>query len=158
MEIVVGLRSYRLTSLVIAVIGLACAAYAFTLPLGSLNNPGAGVWPLVLGVTLTVAALLLFFFEKTGEDYEPLTKRSWIILAAFGVMAGFAFLFSMVGLTIPSLLLCIVWMKFFAHESWLTSIGLGVLFTAVFVAVFGVLLRVPMPSDPVLNVILEAVR
>lgn len=153
-----SIRLYSLTSLVLVVIGVACALYAATLPLGTLKNPGAGVWPLALGIGLAVSSLVLFFFEKSGDDYEPLTKRSWIIVAAFMVMAGFAALFSMMGLTVPSLLLCVIWMKFFANETWLTSLGLGVAFTAVFVLVFGVLLRVPMPSDPVLNAILEAVR
>lgn len=158
MEIGVRIQRYRLTSLVLAAIGIACAAYAATLPLGTLGSPGAGVWPLILGIVLAVAAIVLFFFERDASDYEPLTKRSWIVVAAFGVMAGFAALFSVIGLTIPSLLLCILWMKFLANESWATSIGLGVLFTAVFVLVFGILLRVPMPSDPILNMILEAVR
>lgn len=150
------LRRYKLVSLALVLVGAGVAAHSVTLPLGSVSNPGAGAWPLVLGVALAGASLALALIERDPDSYEPLTRRTWLVAAALVAMGGFAVLFTLFGLTIASLVLSLVWLRFFAKESWALTAGLAVLFTVVFVGVFGVLLRVPMPLDPVLELITGA--
>ena len=68
-------------------------------------------------------------------------------------MAGFIVAFTLIGLTIPCFVLSLVWLRWMAGESWKLSLLLAVFLTAAFVMVFSVLLAVPMPQDPVLNLL-----
>lgn len=144
---------FRLNSLVVATLGVVLCVMALQLPLGTFAAPGAGMWPLLISATLTVIALVLLFTEGDGHDYEPLTKRSWITLIGFVWIAAFIVMFTYVGLTISAFVFSFVWLRWLAKESWrITLIGsLG--FTVAFVVIFGVLLRVPMPHDPVLSLL-----
>lgn len=144
---------YRANSVVVVLFASACAVYALSLPMGSLSNPGAGMWPFIISMVMGIAALALLITERSSEDYEPLSKRTWIIVAGFGLMALFVLGFTNLGLTLPSLL-SFVWMRWMAGESWRTSIILSILFTAIYVVTFSILLGVPMPYDVILDPLL----
>lgn len=147
-------HAYRLNSLVIALVGVGAAVYALSLPIGTLAQPGSGLWPLVVSVVLTLSAIALLVAERDPEDYEPMVVRTFIALAGFALLALFILGFQLMGLTIPSLLLVFVWMRWLARESWTVSALVAVISTVVFVVVFVVLLGVPMPKDPVLSLLI----
>ncbi|MER5625210.1 tripartite tricarboxylate transporter TctB family protein [Streptosporangium sp. NPDC002544] len=146
------IRLYRLNSLVIMLFALGVMAYALSLPLGGLQQPGAGMWPLAVSVVMALAALGLLVGERDDGDYEPLTRRTWIIVAGFGLMGAFIVIFSIAGLTLASFLMCLVWLRFMAEYRWRTSLVLSIALTAIAVLTFSVMLGIPMPHD-VLNVL-----
>ncbi len=153
MEMQLRKHLFRTTSVVIVLAALACVVYSLSLPMGSLASPGAGMWPFLVSCGMGIAALVTLVTEKDASAYEPLSKRTWIIVAGFGLMIAFIFAFSAVGLTLSCLALTIVWLRWMAHESWAVTLILGVGLTALFVVGFDILLGVPMPNDILLNII-----
>ncbi|MEV0972014.1 tripartite tricarboxylate transporter TctB family protein [Microtetraspora glauca] len=141
------IRLYRLNSLVVMLFALGVMGYALSLPLGDLQQPGAGMWPLAVSVVMALAALGLLVGERDDGDYEPLTRRTWIIVAGFGLMGAFIVIFSIAGLTLASFLMCLVWLRFMAEYRWRTSLVLSIALTAIAVLTFSVLLGIPMPHD-----------
>lgn len=137
----------------VLVFALATAAYAFTLPMGTLQQPGAGAWPVGLAVVMAVAAVVLLVTERDVSDYEPPTRRTWVSVAGFAIMLAFIGIFAIAGLTLASLFLCLVWLRWMAREPWPLTILLSIAFTLGFVLVFSVALRIPFPRDVVLRLV-----
>ncbi len=144
---------FRLNSLAVALLGVVCMMMALQLPVGTPQTPGAGMWPLLVSIGLTAAALFILFTEHDGSDYESLTRRSLISLIGFVWIAAFVVMFELFGFTISSFVFSVVWLRFLARESWRFTLIAAPLFTVSFVLIFSVLLRVPVPHDPVLSLI-----
>lgn len=142
---------FRLNSLAVALLGVGCLMMSLQLPLGTAQTPGPGLWPALVSVGLTAVAVFVLVTERDGADYEPLTKKSVVSVLGFGWIAVFVVLFSAIGFTSASLVFSIVWLRFFARESWKFTLVVSPLFTISFVVIFSVLLRVPVPHDPVLS-------
>jgi uncharacterized BrkB/YihY/UPF0761 family membrane protein len=121
------------------------------LPLGTLQTPGAGMWPLLVSAALIAVAVFILFTERDGEDYESLTRRSFVSLLGFLWIGVFVVMFTHLGFTISSFVFSVVWLRYFARESWKFTLISSPLFTVAFVVIFSVLLRVPVPFDPVLS-------
>ena len=147
------LSRFRLNSLAVALLGVFCLMMSLQLPLGTAQAPGPGMWPALVSVGLTAVAVFVLLTERDGSDYESLTKRSFVSLFGFAWIAVFIVLFTQVGFTLASLIFSVVWLRFFARESWRFTIIASVLFTVAFVVIFSVLLRVPVPHDPVLSLL-----
>lgn len=145
---------FRTTSVVIVLAALACVVYSLSLPMGTPASPGAGMWPFLVSCVMGIAALVTLVTEKDSSAYEPLSRRTWIIVIGFALMAAFIVAFVFVGLTLSCLALTIVWLRWMAKESWTVTLILSIGLTALFVVSFGILLGVPMPDDIVLNLIL----
>lgn len=146
-------KKYRLVSLVILTAAVMSIGYSLTLPLGTPASPGAGAWPLILSAGMGVAALVTLVTEKDGKDYEPVSRRTWIIVVGFGLMAAFVVAFTLVGLTLSCFALMLVWLRWMARESWKLSLLVAAGCTLLFVVGFDILLKVPMPVDPVVSLI-----
>lgn len=144
---------FRLNSLAIALLGAVCMVMALQLPIGTPQAPGAGMWPLLVSAGLTLTSLFILFTEHDASDYESLTRRSFISLAGFVWIAVFVVMFSKLGFTIAALVFSVVWLRFLARESWRLTLIASPLFTVSFVLIFSVLLRVPVPHDPVLSLL-----
>lgn len=146
-------HAYRSSSLVIALIGLGAGIYALSLPLGTLAQPGSGLWPLMVSCLLTLSALYLLFSENDPGDYEPVMARTLVAVFGFLLLAAFIIGFQFVGLTIPSIVLIFVWLRWLAGEPWRLALLVSLGATVLFVVVFVVLLSVPVPNDPILNLL-----
>lgn len=145
--------AYRANSFVVLLLGLAAALYASTLKVGTLASPGAGLWPLAVSVALVAFAAILLVTERDTDDYEPLEKRTVIVVLAVLLLAGFVIGFSAIGLSIPAFLLLFIWLRWLAGESWMLTLIVSLVGAAAFVVVFVVLLGVQVPSDPVLSLL-----
>lgn len=148
------LRSrFRLVSLFIVLLGGVFLWMSLQLPLGTFQAPGAGMWPVLVSGFLIATAIFVLFTERDGADYEGLTKRSIVSVLGFVWIGAFVVMFTLIGLTLSSLIFSLVWLKFFARESWRFTLIATVVFTVAFVVIFPVLLGVPTPHDPVLSLI-----
>lgn len=144
---------FRLNSLFVALLGVLFLVLSLQLPIGTLQAPGAGMWPLLISCVVIVTALFIVFTERDGSDYESLTKRSVISVLGFIWIGTFIVLFTTIGFTLSSLIFSVVWLRFLARESWKFTVIASVLFTVAFVLIFSVALGVPVPRDPVLSFI-----
>lgn len=153
-EVGFKLQPFQISTIVIALVGAGCAIYGFTLGLGTLAQPRAGAWPFLIGLGMFIAALVLFFTERDNSDYEAFSKQSLVILAGFGLMIAYILLFKYAGFTLATLLISIAWLRWMAREPWRFVLWYSVAQTALFVVIFSILLAVPMPADPIVNLIL----
>ncbi|WP_448811763.1 tripartite tricarboxylate transporter TctB family protein [Agromyces bauzanensis] len=147
------LSRFRLSSLVVVLIGVAFLVMSLQLPIGTFQTPGAGMWPMLVSIALIVAAVFLLITEPDGADYEPLTRRTLISVLGFLWIAAFVVMFQAVGFTFASLIFSVVWLRFLARESWKFTLIASPVFTIAFVLIFSVALGVPVPHDPVLSFI-----
>ncbi|NLA65304.1 MAG: hypothetical protein GX862_05145, partial [Leucobacter sp.] len=93
---------FRLNSFTVAVLGVICMVMSMQLPLGTLQTPGAGMWPLLVSAALIAVAVFILFTERDGEDYESLTRRSFVSLLGFLWIGVFVVMFTHLGFTISS--------------------------------------------------------
>jgi len=134
-------------------LGAFAAWLAFGLNVGSLTDPGPGLWPLTVAVLLVVAgagiivsaAIAKRRSATTSNGTEAFTSGTFAVLAAAGGLAVYASLFEIVGFEVPTLLLLFAWLRFLGRESWLSSAVIAVVATVVAYALFILGLGVPLP-------------
>ena len=158
MKMEIRQHRFRGVSLGVLLFAIACAIYSFSLPMGSLGNPGAGVWPAGLSIGLAISSLMLLVTERSGDDYEPLTKRTVVVVGGFALMAVFTLIFSATGLGLATLVLSLIWLRWLAGESWKTTVILSISFSVAFVVIFDLLLKLPMPRDLIIAWLIEGIR
>lgn len=141
-----GGPAYQVVAAVIGiVVGLGAAVLAFGYGLGSLREPGPGLWPFVTSVVIVVMSVLLLAVGRGLTDAEKFTRAS--VLAGVGAVTFIAFgvLMPLTGFEIPALLLGVIWLRFLGGESWRSTISISVATTVVFYVLFLYGLRIPLP-------------
>ena len=129
-------------------LGAVAAWLSFGLNVGSLTDPGPGLWPLIVAglLVLTGAGIVVVAVRAQRSDgTEAFTRGVFPMLAAAAGLAVYASLFEIVGFEIPTLLLLFAWLRFLGRESWLSSAVIAVVATAVAYALFILGLGVPLP-------------
>lgn len=132
-------------ALVALVIGIAGAVLASGYGLGSPRDPGPGLWPFIISVGIAALGALLLVFGRGLTDTEVFSRSSLLPLVGLATFFGVAVLLPVIGFEIPSLLLCLVWLRWLGGESWRTSIAVSVGTVAVFYVLFLYGLRIPLP-------------
>ncbi|GAA1904799.1 tripartite tricarboxylate transporter TctB family protein [Nocardioides lentus] len=127
------------------VVGVGGIVLSLGYGLGTLREPGAGLWPLIVSVLVTSLSVLLLLVGRTLEDTERFRRASLLPLAGAASFVVFAFLLPVIGFEIPALLLCVVWLRFLGGETWRSTVVVSVLTVAAFYALFLYGLRVPLP-------------
>jgi putative tricarboxylic transport membrane protein len=121
---------------------------AWQVPVGSLRMPGAGFFPLLLGVTLGVLSLLLLGTSLLGAGSDAIDvrpeRREVVQLTASIFVA--VFLFERAGFLLTMALFVAVVMKILGTMSWATAIVFAVLGSVVAYVVFGRVLLIALPS------------
>lgn len=132
-------------ALVALVVGIGAMVLAVDYGLGSLRRPGPGLWPFIIAVLITVLAVALLAVGRHLADTEQFTRASF--LPAVGVLTFIAlgFLLPVIGFELPSLLLCVVWLRFLGGESWRSTAVVSVCTVAAFYFLFLYGLRIPLP-------------
>jgi putative tricarboxylic transport membrane protein len=132
-------------ALVGLVIGVGAAGMAYGYGLGSLRQPGPGLWPFVVSVVIVVLSVLLLAVGRGLDDSEKFTRSSVLAAAGAITFVAFGLLMPLIGFEIPAVLLCVVWLRFLGGESWRNTVVISVLTTAVFYLLFLYGLRIPLP-------------
>lgn len=143
----------RACSLILLGIALAACFGSFQYEVGTFNNPGPGLFPLVLGVVLGVLSLIILaggIVAKRAAVQGGVGAggRSIVSKEAFYVvlaLIGFGFLLVPLGFIITTFAVFAALLRFVTNQKWLTVIiGALVLALGAYV-VFDVLLGVPLP-------------
>lgn len=126
-------------------VGIVCIIAAVQLPLGTMSKPGAGLWPLVCGISIVLASGALLVFCRRIEHPEKFTRNIWAVGLGVASLAAFAALLPLFGFEIPLLLLVFLWLKVLGSENWRTSILVSIGCTAGFYLLFILGLRLTIP-------------
>lgn len=126
-------------------IGLVGAVLAYGYGLGSLREPGPGLWPFVVSVVIAGLSALLLLVGRGLGDAEKFTRSSILVALGAVTFAAFGFPMPTIGFEIPSVVLCVIWLRFLGGESWRNTVVISVVTTAVFYALFIYGLRIPLP-------------
>ena len=133
-------RAGALTALAV---GLLAGWQARRLGVGSLTDPGPGLWPLIVSVVLvlTGAAVAL----RPGDDAEPIGREAWIVVLGCVSLVAYTLLIEVIGFEIPTIALLVFWLKVLGEEPWRTSLTVAVGATVAVYAVFILALGVALP-------------
>lgn len=140
--------------LIVGAIGLALSvgyiAMALRLPFGQLEQPGAGVFPIFVGVVLVIASLLTLQEGWTASGRETVEfpagadRRRVVFLVA--LLLGFFFALPWLGQLVSSAVFCILLMRVLsAGLSWTRIVAYSVVLALAIDVVFEKLLKVPLP-------------
>lgn len=141
-----GGTAYQLAgALVGLVLGAGGVVLSIGYGLGTLREPGAGMWPLVVSALITALSLALLVVGRRLDDSERFRKASLLPIIGAASFVVFAFLMPLIGFEIPALVLCVVWLKFLGGETWRSTVVVSVLTVAAFYALFLYGLSVPLP-------------
>lgn len=126
-------------------IGVAGAVLAYGYGLGTLSEPGPGLWPCVVSVLIALLSVLLLAVGRGLTDSEKFTRSSILAVAGAVTFVAFGLLMPLIGFEIPAVLLCVIWLRFLGGESWRSTIVVSVVTTAMFYFLFLYGLRIPLP-------------
>jgi putative tricarboxylic transport membrane protein len=132
-------------ALVALAIGVGGVVLAYGYGLGSLHEPGPGLWPFVLSVVICALSLILLATGRRLIDSEAFTRSSALPLVGLITFIAFGLLMPLIGFEIPAVVLCAIWLRFLGHESWRNTIVISVLTTAAFYFLFLYALGIPLP-------------
>jgi putative tricarboxylic transport membrane protein len=132
-------------ALVALAVGVGGAVLANGYGLGSLREPGPGLWPFVLSVVIAALSLILLVTGRRLTDSEAFTRSSTLPLIGLITFIAFGLLMPVIGFEIPALVLSVIWLRFLGHESWRSTIVISVVTTAVFYLLFLYALGIPLP-------------
>jgi len=132
-------------SLVGVAIGVGGAVLSAGYGLGSLSEPGPGLWPFIVSVLIAAMSAVLLVVGRGLTDAEAFTRSSVLPVVGVITFVAFGVLMPLTGFEIPALALCVIWLKFLGGESWRNTIVISVVTVAAFYFLFLYGLRIPLP-------------
>jgi putative tricarboxylic transport membrane protein len=146
----VGIRGRRIARwsavAVLAAVSVVAIVLSIGYGLGTGTRPGPGLWPCIAAVLMLGSTIVVAITDRL-EDYEPWGKESVRTLIALASLVVFAVLFTLMGFTVPAMLLMLLWLRMFGQMRWLTAALLAVVGAIALFMLFDVVLGVPMPRD-----------
>jgi hypothetical protein len=140
-----GVTTARLGALVPLVLGVFGAVVSFGLGVGSLSDPGAGLWPLVISLIMITASVMALLKAKQDDDVEAFDHGILTVGLSVVSLLVYATLLPMIGFEIPTVLLLLFWIKILGKEGWRSAITVSLVATVVVYGLFVLLLSVPLP-------------
>ena len=140
----------RFGSLFLILVGGYALIHAARLPLGSWNQPGPGVFPLILALLLLAIGVALLVSSREGKriDWKDSFSRQKNIWAIIGLTAAFILVFGRLGFVLTSglyLLLLFLWVCRFRLK---IAVGLAAGITAAGWYLFVRILNLQFPPGP----------
>lgn len=141
-----GGPAYQVVGALVALaLGVAGALLAASYGLGSLGEPGPGLWPFAISVLVAGLAVVLLVTGRHIHDSEAFTRSSWQPVIGLLTFVGLGALMPYVGFEIPALVMCAVWLRFLGGETWRSTAVVSVATVAAFYLLFLYGLRIPLP-------------
>jgi putative tricarboxylic transport membrane protein len=142
----------HITYLFLFLLGIGYLIGSLHLPLGSMDMPGPGVFPLIVAVLMMGLSILnllgsLWRGEKPGLEIEtlPQGKDRRRVLSVIGVLVAFAGLLTVLGYAACSAGLMLASLRILGMQSWIKIIIISTVTTAVSTYLFSIL-GVPFPK------------
>ena len=122
---------------------------SLNLPVGQLTQPGAAVFPLMIGALLLFASLATVWEGWKTEPAEqvefPTGADLGRLLSVVGLLLGYFVMLPWLGQLVSSTLFCVLLMRTLSGLPWLRVIIYSAVISGVLYFVFISVLKVPMP-------------
>lgn len=138
----------RAGSLIFLAAGMYGLILSLQVPMGKWNEPGAGVFPLIISILLCMSGAFLFVTGKgrVEIDWPAIIKQQWTPFRIVALTAGFILALNPLGYLVTSSLyifLLLFWIS--RYRLWF-SMGLAVIIGIGSWYIFAKLLAVPLPQ------------
>jgi putative tricarboxylic transport membrane protein len=141
-----GGPAYQVVGALVGIaVGVGGAVLSYGYGLGSMREPGPGMWPFIVSVVIATLSVLLLVAGRGLTDAEAFTRGSVLPVVGIVTFVAFGVLMPLTGFEIPALALCVIWLRFLGGESWRNTVVISVLTTAAFYLLFLYGLRIPLP-------------
>ena len=132
-------------------LSVAYLAAALELPLGEMDAPGAGLFPVMVGAILGFASLATVWEGWRAKQAEgidiPAGSDRRRLLALILLLAGYFAAMPWLGYSLSSWLFALLLIRLLAPLPWLRCALYAAVMTGVIYLFFIFLLKVPMPSS-----------
>ena len=137
----------RVYGFVILGIGIGILWEGRSLSIGSLRNPGSGMFPALIAVAMVILSSMLILFPQKKDGDRPLVSAKSLLRlsAVFLAMMLYALFLESLGFLIVSLLLTTLLFIAFGSQSYWKAIFRAIVFTALAYTVFEVLFKSNLP-------------
>ena len=129
-------------------LGIVICIEALQVPIGSVRMPGAGFFPLLLGLALAVLSLLLLGMTYATVAAAPV--RVWPerpeVVYLVGSLLASVWLFERAGFLITMTLFLCVALRVLGRKSWALALAIGLAGSVAAYIVFSRGLQIALPS------------
>jgi len=131
-------------------LSLAVCVEAYRLKLGSLNNPGPGLFPFSAGLVMLILSLIVIFNQRRKETEAQAADgeriRWWNIVIIIAAILAYALSLETTGFLINTFLFICLMLKVVEPQSWKVSILGGLIAAIAAEVVFNVIFSAQIPS------------
>jgi putative tricarboxylic transport membrane protein len=142
-------RGYLVTGGVGACLALGYLWMSFGLPFGQIDQPGAAVFPVIVGITLLLSSAAAiwegFKIDARETVVFPAGANRIRLLALVGLLLGYFLLLPWLGHVLSSILFCMLLMRTLSTLGWPRIVAYSLAITASLYVVFVMLLKLPLP-------------
>ena len=153
MKLTLRSRHLELSFWLLLVVGLAHLFYeTIQMPMGRINLPGAGVFPLVLIIPMVLMAMyrVTWLLTHKDEDTEFIALGDKNIFLALAGLVGIALLLDLLGFVITMGIFLFVTFKIFTESSWLKSALRAAITVIGLYVFFEYLIGITLPMGPLI--------
>jgi hypothetical protein len=133
-------------------VGIGYTVMAFGMPRGTLNHPGPGLFPVVVGVfwLATACGCLLREIARKGtlpgsEGQAGVQRPSGKTLQLMALMAAYVPALPSLGYPVSICIFLLLAIRVFGYRRWAAALGMALALTALSYAAFVLWLKVPLP-------------
>jgi hypothetical protein len=147
------MKSDRISGILIFTIGAAVCLTSLTYPIGTLQKPGGGFFPLLSSILLLGLCTVFIFQSFTGKRREESCAVSFFpskeafqrILWGFAALVGYRYLIPVIGFAPATAGFIFVLSRFLENYSWKKSVFFSVATAVAAYYLFQVVLKIQMP-------------
>jgi putative tricarboxylic transport membrane protein len=146
------LRARLIAASVPLLVGAAALVNSFLLGVGTLTEPGAGLWPAAASSLMILGSVILIVTVRSVVDGEPFSRiglrtigLSLVFIGLFLILFGGIGSWPGTGFEWATLLTLALWLKVIGRESWWMTAAVSVGATIALHLLFIEVLSAPIP-------------
>jgi putative tricarboxylic transport membrane protein len=120
------------------------------LGVGELDNPGPGLFPILIGVAFGVTSLSVIIEGLRNPEKKqlqlPVGKERRTLLSIVGGFAAFVILLPVLGFLISAPILMVAYMRIMGQKPWWQCVLFAVITVAAVYVIFAMLIDVRLPE------------
>lgn len=140
---------YLATGAIGAALSAGYLALAARLPLGAMDQPGAGVFPVVVGILVLLSSIAVVWegWRMPADETVdmPAGADAARVLALLGLLVGYVLLLPWIGQLVGSFLFCLMVIRLLSRTPWPWLVVQAAAIAVAAELVFVRLLQVQMP-------------
>ena len=142
-----------ISGLFLSVCGIMIVIMSLRFPIGTFDNPGYGLFPLFIGILLSILSIVLFIRSilRSPSGREAPSgghKRLYKVIAVIFFMLLYALTLDWLGFLLVTFVLLFLLFKVIGDLSLKLSVGGAIGTSFISYLLFKVLLNVPLPAGP----------